>query len=92
MPTANISLSEPLLDFIHRAIEEGRFNNTSEVVRAGLHLLAREEQQERIKLEHLRKLASEGFDDINRGDFEVLTQDSLAEFVESVRATKRKRR
>ncbi len=47
----SISLGTYFEDFVNNAIEEGRFNNVSEVVRAGLRLL--EEQ----KKEDIRRLS-----------------------------------
>lgn len=88
MPSANVSLSEQQAEFIRQSIDGGRFQNASEVVRAGLHLLKLQTEQDKIKLEHLRRMAKEGFDDIDRGDFDVITQDTLVEFLDAVRAAK----
>lgn len=49
--------------FITRQVETGRFNNASEVVRAGLRLLERDE----VKLAELKRLIDEGLDDIAAG-------------------------
>jgi antitoxin ParD1/3/4 len=88
MPTANVSLSAQHASFIRQAIDDGRFQNASEVVRAGLHLLKQQAEHDDVKLAHLRRLAREGFDDVDRGDYELLTKDSLKDFLDSVRAAK----
>jgi len=49
--------------FVTKQVESGRFNNASEVVRAGLRLL----EDEEAKLEELRKLIDEGDADIAAG-------------------------
>lgn len=60
--------------FIDEQINSGRFNNASEVVRAGLRLLERDE----MKLAELRRLIEEGDEDIRAGRFrEYDTADSL---------------
>ena len=86
MPSTNIDLTEKQAQFIHDVIQDGRFKDTGEVVRAGLHLLALQEKQDQIKLELLQKLTQEGLDDIERGNFETVTRDSLKEYMDSVEA------
>ncbi|MEQ9289798.1 MAG: type II toxin-antitoxin system ParD family antitoxin [Cyclobacteriaceae bacterium] len=44
----SISLGDYFENFIHERISEGRYKNTSEVIRAGLRLL--EEQEEKKQL------------------------------------------
>lgn len=59
----SVVLSAHFDDFIDRQIASGRFNNASEVVRAGLRLLERDESE----LKELRRLIKEGEDDIAAG-------------------------
>src|ERR1700693_4825143 len=50
MPTRNVNLTNDLDHFIARKVKRGRYENASEVVRAGLRTLEREEQQYKAKL------------------------------------------
>ncbi|PTM98785.1 type II toxin-antitoxin system ParD family antitoxin [Mycoplana dimorpha] len=64
--------------FIDEQINSGRFNNASEVVRAGLRLLERDE----MKLAELRRLIAEGDRQIANGDYvEFSTGDDLTAYI-----------
>ena len=54
----SISLGNHFESFIEHSVNDGRFNNASEVVRAGLRLLEEEEN----KIIALRKAIHEGID------------------------------
>lgn len=68
MPTRNINLTEHYDDFVDNLITSGRFKNASEVMRAGLHMLERQTCEDQEILELLRRLAKEGFDQLDRGE------------------------
>lgn len=68
MPTRNISLTDHFDSFVDQSIRAGRFANASEVVRAGLHLLERREQEWQERRAALQAAAAEGFDALDRGD------------------------
>ena len=53
MPTS-VALSPHFEHFIREQVESGRYNNASEVVRAGLRLLEDQQQQASLKLDALR--------------------------------------
>jgi antitoxin ParD1/3/4 len=74
----SISLGDHFEDFIESAISKGRFNNASEVVRAGLRLLEDEEH----KIIALKKAIQEGIDSGIAEDFEAKA------FLESLKARK----
>jgi antitoxin ParD1/3/4 len=84
MPTRNVNLTEHYDNFIETSIAAGRFSNASEAVRAGLHLLEREEAENRAKLEWLGNAAQQAIDQIERGDSTTLRSRSEVEsFVRS---------
>lgn len=62
MPTS-VALSPYFEAFIREQIESGRYNNTSEVIRAGLRAL--EDRERQTKLEALQTAVSAG---INSGE------------------------
>ena len=53
MPTS-VALSPHFEAFNREQVQSGRFNNVSEVVRAGLRLLEDHEQRQQLELEALR--------------------------------------
>ena len=60
MPTRNINLTSELDSFVQAKVKSGRYGNASEVVRAGLRTLEREEQQYEAKLAALSAAIDEG--------------------------------
>lgn len=60
MPTRNVNLTEELDSFVSAKIESGRYDNASEVVRAALRTLEREEQEFELKLAALRTAIDQG--------------------------------
>ena len=53
MPTS-VALGAHFETFVRQQLETGRFNNASEVVRAGLRLLEESEQRKQLELDALR--------------------------------------
>jgi len=60
MPTRNVNLTDELDRFVAKKVKTGRYENASEVVRAGLRNLEREEQEYEAKLVALRAAIDEG--------------------------------
>jgi antitoxin ParD1/3/4 len=60
MPTRNVNLTDELDHFVLQEVESGRYENASEVVRAALRTLEREEQRHEAKLTALRTPIDEG--------------------------------
>jgi antitoxin ParD1/3/4 len=60
MPTRNVNLTEELDKFILDRVESGRYENASEVVRAALRILERDERQYETLLAALRAAIDEG--------------------------------
>ena len=60
MPTRNVNLTDELDHFVLAKVESGRYENASEVVRAALRSLDREERTYEAKLAALRAAIDEG--------------------------------
>ncbi len=60
MPTRNVNLTDELDRFVLKKIKTGRYENASEVVRAALRTLEREERQYEAKLAALRAAIDDG--------------------------------
>ena len=75
----SISLGNHFENFIESTVSNGRFNNASEVVRAGLRLL--EDEENRITA--LRKAIQDGIDSGVAKDFEPKT------FLKTLKARKK---
>ena len=59
MPTS-VALGSHFESFVKEQVNAGRFNNASEVVRAGLRLLEDHEQMTALKLQELRAAVDAG--------------------------------
>jgi antitoxin ParD1/3/4 len=78
MPTRNVNLTDELDRFVAKKVKTGRYENASEVVRAGLRTLEREEQRYEAKLAALRSAIDEGDkSDIVEGDVFARVRKSL---------------
>jgi antitoxin ParD1/3/4 len=60
MPTRNVNLTDELDRFVLAKVKSGRYENASEVVRAALRTLEREEQEYEAKLASLRAAIDKG--------------------------------
>jgi antitoxin ParD1/3/4 len=60
MPTRNVNLTEELDHLVLTKVKSGRYENASEVVRAGLRALEREELEHEARLAALRAAIDEG--------------------------------
>jgi len=77
MPTS-VALGNHFEEFIKEQLESGRFNNVSEVVRAGLRLLEDEEKLRRIRHAELKAAIQEGIDSEDAGTIEEVIAKSRA--------------
>jgi antitoxin ParD1/3/4 len=60
MPTRNVNLTDEMDRFVASRIESGRYESASEVVRAALRTLEREELEHEAKVAALRCAIQEG--------------------------------
>ena len=85
MPTRNVNLTEELDRFVLKKVKTGRYENASEVVRAALRTLEREEQEYEAKLAVLRAA-------IDEGDASGIAEDGVFERVrETLKLPKNRR-
>lgn len=72
MPTRNINLTDHLDQFVEGQVATGRYGNASELVREALRLLEEREEEHKVKISALRRVAKQGFDEIDQGQGIVL--------------------
>lgn len=77
MPTRNVVLSQHLQDLIDTMVTSGRYQNASEVLRAGLRLLEQQEAEEAARLAALRTAADIGWADIADENYRDVADDEL---------------
>ena len=87
MPTRNVVLTDHQADLIARLVTSGRYQNASEVMREGLRLVERQESEDEIRLEAMRKAADTGIADIAAGRFRAFdTADTLEDHLSALSA------
>jgi len=79
MPTRNLVLTDHLEAFVSKMVRSGRYQNSSEVLREGLRLMERREQEDAVKLELLRRRLDLAEEDVRQGEFEEYTPALLDE-------------
>ncbi|HRX84976.1 MAG TPA: type II toxin-antitoxin system ParD family antitoxin [Phycisphaerae bacterium] len=87
MPTQNVNLPGHQAEFIRRSVATGRYQNASEVVRAGLRLLEQRDQEDALKLEALRRIAADAFGALDRGEGVPMSPESLDALFERIDRT-----
>jgi antitoxin ParD1/3/4 len=68
MPTRNVVLSDEQDRIIRELVEDGHYQNASEVIRAGIRLVLSREEEERARIEGLRKAIDSGLSQADRGE------------------------
>jgi antitoxin ParD1/3/4 len=84
MATRNVVLPDPLEQNIDDLIRAGRYQNVSEVIRAGLRLLLQHEAEETAKIEALRTATSSGIMQLESGQFDEVGSDALEQYLEEL--------
>ena len=77
MPTS-IALGSHFEKFVKKQLHSGRFNNVSEVVRAGLRLLEDEEKLREIRHWELKTAIQQGIDSEDAGSIEEVVARNRA--------------
>ena len=86
MPTRNVVLSDHQQHFIETLVSSGRYQNASEVLREGLRLVERQEQEDAARLQALRDAAFQGWGDLAAARFDELDDSQLAERIRALGA------
>ena len=85
MPTRNVVVTAHQAELIDRLVASGRYQNASEVLRAGLRLLERDDADHEAKLAALRSAVQVGIDDIEAGRYrEFGSIDDTVDHLEKV--------
>ena len=79
MPTRNVVLTEQQAALVEALVRSGRYQNASEVLRDGLRLLQRREDEDRAKLEALRAALDEAEAAVAAGDLTDYSSSLLEE-------------
>lgn len=91
MPQRNVTITEQQDAFVEAALKSGQYGNVSEVFRAGLRLLEREEHARILDRDIILRAIDKGADDIKDGRYTVVrNQDDLDRFF-SEKRTKREK-
>lgn len=75
MPTQIVNLTAELDAFVKTQVKSGNFNNSSEVHRAALVAMARDEEERTIRLERLKHEVQLGIDDLEAGRYRTVSSD-----------------
>ena len=69
--TLNVNLTPKLEDMVRQKVEDGLYNNASEVVREALRLMEARDQREAARLDALRQDIRAGLDSADAGDLDA---------------------
>ncbi|MCI1021504.1 type II toxin-antitoxin system ParD family antitoxin [Pseudomonas putida] len=81
MATHNIVVPKLMAQSVDDLVNTGRYQNFSEVVRAGLRMLLEHEAAESARLEALRNATSVGIMQIEAGQYEDVDSANLATYL-----------
>jgi antitoxin ParD1/3/4 len=96
MPTRNVVLTEHQAELVERLVSSGRYQNASEVLREGLRLVERQEEEAKVRLKALREAAAVGIADLDAGRYQEFKSPTelrryLDKISEEVLSRKRRR-
>ncbi len=84
MATHNVVLPTPLEQSVDDLVSSGRYQNRSEVIRAGLRLLLEREAEESAKLHALRNATSSGIMQLEAGNFDEVELENMEQYLEQL--------
>lgn len=77
MPTRNVVITDHQQEMIEDLVSTGHYQNASEVLREGLRMLERREEEDAARLQVLRAAVGTGLDDLDNRRFVELDEQSL---------------
>lgn len=89
MPTQNVNLTPELERFVKEAVASGAYNNASEVHRAALSAMAREQEERSLRIARLQQEIQAGLDSgtpSNVGDVDAFLEKCSDEALSELRA------
>ena len=84
MATHNIVVPNPMEQSIEALVKSGRYQNFSEVVRAGLRMVLEHEAEESARLEALRNATSVGLMQLEAAEFDEVDADQLGTYLDEL--------
>ncbi|MEW9903358.1 type II toxin-antitoxin system ParD family antitoxin [Pseudomonas putida] len=84
MATHNIVVPNPMEQSIEALVKSGRYQNFSEVVRAGLRMVLEHEAEETARLEALRNATSVGLMQLEAAEFDEVDADQLGTYLDEL--------
>lgn len=81
MPIRDVVLTARQHKLVEGLVRSGRYQNVSEVLRAGLRLVEQREQEDASKLKALRAAAEEGWADLAGRRYDDVADVGLDDFV-----------
>lgn len=76
MPTRNVEITDEQQQMIDALVASGRYQNASEVLRAGLRMVEEHETLYEEKLRLLRSAVQAGFDEVDAGRYVEINDDA----------------
>lgn len=84
MATRNVVLTRHQHQLVESLAATGRYQNASEVLRAGLRLLERQEAEDGARISALRAAADVGWKDLDEGRYREVEPAELESFIHSL--------
>lgn len=79
--TRNVVLSQRQHELVDSLVKSGRYQNASEVLREGLRVLERQEEENAAKIVALRNAADQGWSDLDSRRFDDVADANLDDFI-----------
>lgn len=84
MATHNVVVPKPMEQSIDDLVNTGRYQNFSEVVRAGIRMLLEHEAAEAARLEALRNATSVGIMQVEAGQYDEIDPANLTAYLDGL--------